>query len=106
MFENIDKKNIYILDIELKDDDVAYIPLKLLENETIILDGGGAGCELPRGTRYKITKDYTLKNTGTKKSPRIFRKWNKVDVIYSSKITAIEDGTILRDEDFNLIFNA
>lgn len=91
-------------DIELSDDMSAYIPLKLIENESVVLDGDGS--VIKRGTRYKITKDYTLKNRGTKKSPRVFRQWNKVDVSYSSKITAIGEQMIFIDEDSNIVFNA
>ncbi len=91
-------------DRDLNDDMTAYIPLKMIESEAVIL--GGDGSSIKRGTRYKITKDYTLQNRGTKSSPRIFREWNKVNVNYSSKITAIEGFTIYRDEDFNIIFNA
>lgn len=92
-------------DIELGSDFAAYIPIDMLENELIVLDGGGDGIR-NRGTRYKITKDYELINHGTVKSPKIFRVWNKVDVLYSSNINAIEGEIIFRDIDNNIILNA
>lgn len=56
------------------------------------------------GTVYKLTKDYTLVDYGTKKSPKIFRKWNKVKVVYGSNITVTEETEILRDSDGKIVF--
>ena len=56
------------------------------------------------GTVYKLTKNYTLVDYGTKKSPKIFRKWNKVKVIYGSNITVTEETEILRDSDGKIVF--
>jgi CRISPR-associated protein Cas5t len=89
-------------DIELENNYTAYIPEKLLENRAVIL-GGVAGIE-QRGTRYSINKYYEKINYGTDKSPKVFRKWNKVQVVYSSKIVAVEDESVLVDEDENIVF--
>lgn len=90
-------------DIELKQDQTAYIPVSLIESDSIELLGPEAGIK-NRGTRYKLTKDYKLVNHGTKKTPKIFRKWNKIDVIHTSGIIAVEDENILIDEDENVVF--
>ncbi len=90
-------------DIELEKNYTAYIPEKMLENKTIKLIGSPSGVE-QRGTRYNINKYYEKVNYGTEKSPKIFRRWEKVPVVYSSKISAIEDGSLLVDEDENIVF--
>lgn len=90
-------------EITLKQAQTAYVPVRLIENDSIKLLGPEAGIK-NRGTRYKLTKDYRLVNHGTKKTPKIFRKWNKVDVIHTSGIIAIEDENIFIDEDNNVVF--
>lgn len=90
-------------DIELPNDYTAYIPIEML-SENIVVDKIAGIRSI--GTRYKINKDYKLINYGTKKSPKVFRDWNKVEVLYSSRITAVEDETILIDEDNNIVFDA
>jgi len=92
-------------DIELEESIAAYIPLNLLKNESIVLEGAGLGIR-NRGTRYKITKDYKLVNYGSEKSPKIFRKWNKVDVLYARGITAVSGELIYRDTNNNIVFLA
>lgn len=86
----------------LEEDYVAYIPIKMFDNEAIILSGDDNGVG-NRGTKYKLNKNYTLENYGKN---RIFRKWNKVEVVYSSHIIASEEEKILVDEDRNIIFAA
>jgi CRISPR-associated protein Cas5t len=90
-------------DIELKQDQTAYVPVSLMKNDSIKLLGSEAGIK-NRGTRYKLTKDYRPVNYGTEKAPKMFRKWNKVDVIHTSGIIAVEDENILIDEDENIVF--
>lgn len=90
-------------DIELKQDQTAYIPVHMIKDESIKLLGAGNGIR-NRGTRYKLTKEYKLVDYGTKRNPKIFRKWNKVDVIYTSGIIAVEDELILIDEDDIVVF--
>ncbi|AEV69185.1 type I-B CRISPR-associated protein Cas5b [Acetivibrio clariflavus] len=87
--------------IELDKNYSAYIPEKMLSNDSIKISGF-AGLEC--GTRYNINKCYEKVNYGTKKNPKIFRKWEKVRVVYSSRISAIEDESILIDEDGNIVF--
>lgn len=92
-------------DIELDSDMAAYVPINLLDNESIILEGAGPGIR-NRGTRYKITKNYELVNYGTDNKPKIFRKWNKVDVLYTTGIGAVEGEVVFKDSDNNIVFKA
>ncbi|WP_432407983.1 type I-B CRISPR-associated protein Cas5b [Wukongibacter sp. M2B1] len=94
-------------DMHLEKDYTAYVPLKLITNESIILESESEGHGIrSRGTRYRLNKDYKLENFGTKKSPKVFRRWNKIDVVYTSSIIAseFEDEALLMDEDNNIIF--
>ncbi len=78
----------------------------MIKDESIVVDGGDNGIK-NRGTRYKITKDYKRINHGTANSPKMFRTWNnKVDVLYSSHITAVEDAVVLKDVDNNIVLKA
>ena len=43
-------------------------------------------------------------NKGSKRNPRIFRQWNKVDVLYASKIQVLDDVVIRLDENDNVVF--
>lgn len=90
-------------DIELDKNYTAYIPEKMLVDGTIKLIGGSSGVE-QMGTRYNINKYYEKINYGTEKSPKIFRKWEKVKVVYTSRISAIEDESVLVDDDENIVF--
>lgn len=92
-------------DFVLTQDVAAYIPLHLLENESIILEGPEFGIR-NRGTRYRITKNYELVNYGTDKRPKIFRKWNKVDVLYTTGIAAVEGEFMYKDVDNYIVFKA
>lgn len=86
----------------LDEDHVAYVPLQLINEESIILSGAGDGIR-SRGTKYKINKNYELKKYGKNK---IFRQWNKIEVLYTSNIIASEYDYILLDEDGNIVFVA
>lgn len=85
------------------DNRYAYIPIKLID-DVVKLRGDRSG--LKRGTMFKIPKNYRLENVGTTKKPNIFRKWNKIDVIYASEITAMDECDIFIDEDSNVVFMA
>ncbi len=87
-------------DISIGNDYSAYIPVNLIEKDDVQL-GKKVGVA---GTRYKLTKNYTLINCGTKRFPKIVRRWNKVDVIYGSNIKVFEDTHIELDEDGNIVF--
>ncbi|MTI48950.1 MAG: type I-B CRISPR-associated protein Cas5 [Firmicutes bacterium] len=101
-------KTVEVLEKELKEDKyleedhVAYVPIRLLKDEVILLGGSNNGVR-SRGTRYRINKDYKLKDYGRNK---IFRKWNKIDVLYTSNIIGSEYEDISIDEDSNIVFLA
>jgi len=89
--------------IELPEDYYAYIPYGLIEEDSVLLEHHMNG--IKPGTRYKLTKNYELANLGSKRAPKIFRKWSKVDVIYASA-TGLEEGTVILDEDDYIVFLA
>ena len=100
--EVIEKELTDDIDISGGEDWTAYIPLKHIEDKSVVLDGKDD--TINKGTRYKLPKNYELINYGTKGTPKIFRKWKKVDVIFSSGISAVEDEIMMLDTDDNLIF--
>lgn len=87
-------------DISLPENYSAYIPVEMLEkgDATIKKEIGVAG------TRYKLNKNYVLEDQGTKRYPKIFRKWNKVDVVYASKVHVLDEAIAKLDEDNLAIF--
>lgn len=91
-----------IEDKYLDEDLVAYVPIHLINKEAIVLSGADSGIR-NRGTRYKINKNYELKDYGKNK---VFRKWNKVEVLYTSSMIASEYEYVLLDEDGNIVFSA
>lgn len=86
-------------DIELDPDIKAYIKCSDFEDNGIILDGGVHGVSY-RGTKYKLNKNYQLQNIKNK----MIRNWDKVDVVYTSRINIVKDSNALMDEDGNPIF--
>lgn len=83
----------------------AYIPIDVIENEDIKSKNQEVGISTS-GTRYNINKDYKLENQGTKKSPKVFRIWNKKEVLYASNLVAIRKREVNIDEDNHIVFNA
>lgn len=79
----------------LLDDFNAYIPVDLIEKRVVETLGENK----VSGTRYKLNKDYKLVDSGTKRYPKIFRKWNKVDVIYGGNVRVKRKEKILLDMD-------
>lgn len=72
-----------------------YIPIEKI-NE---FDFHGNYTNIP-GTRFKLTKDYKLEEVAKNK---VFRKWNKVDVLYTSGF-GYYDVNALVDEEDNAVF--
>lgn len=89
-------------DLKLNKDYAAYIPIELIKEEKVGY-GSSEGISF-YGTRYQLTKDYTLVNIGNKKAPKLRRSWNKKDVLYASSITIFEEETILVDEENSVVF--
>lgn len=100
IFEEELEENIY-----LDEKYSAYIPLNLLEDEIINISGDG-GHTKNSGTRYKINKNYILNDVGTKRNPKIFRKWKKIEVLYSSRLSVSEEEIVFIDSDRNILFLA
>lgn len=87
--------------IPMKNNYSAYIPLKYMKNGDILtLKEKNVK---NKGTRYKLNKDYKLEEFGKGNSKKIFRKWSKIDVLYTSSIFADDEGLINIDEDNNLV---
>ncbi|MFZ3170620.1 MAG: CRISPR-associated protein Cas5 [Carboxydocellales bacterium] len=80
----------------------AYIPYEMVQKESLNLTHQIQGVAHP-GTRYKLTKNYELVNYGSEAAPKIFRRWNKVDVIHASA-TALAEETFQVDEDNVIAF--
>lgn len=99
-FEEIKMVTLTLTELERQikapEDYYAYIPYCMVEEDTVGLPHYVAG-ERP-GTRYRLPKIYELVNHGTDKAPKYFRRWQKIDVIFSSA-TALEEGTFWLDED-------
>ena len=91
-------------DLSIKNSYSAYIPIEILKGEAVKI-GSKEGVKIS-GTVYKLTKDYEIKNYGTAKSPKNFRVWNKIKVVYGSDITGLEEENVYVDEDKNLVFLA
>lgn len=89
----------------------AYIPVEMLnssegeETNSIKIKNNLNGLSVS-GTRYTITKDYTLVNTGNKKNAKFFRKWNKVKTIYATNLVALRKKRAILDEDGYIVFSA
>ncbi|MBW4829359.1 MAG: type I-B CRISPR-associated protein Cas5b [Clostridiaceae bacterium] len=72
----------------------AYVPLELMNSGSIEILG-----EIKTsGTRYKLNKDYKLVDHGTKRYPKVFRKWNKVEVIYVGNLRAKRGKKVAIDD--------
>lgn len=88
------------IQMELPNSYAAYIPIDLeseIKIKSEIKDGG---------TRYALNKNYELINVGTNKKPKLFRKWIKKEVIYSSQVRVTRKSKVLVDEDQNILFLA
>lgn len=79
----------------------AYIPLEIIDS--IKMKNSIQGIKYT-GTRYKLNKNYELINYGTEKSPKIFRRWDKKEVIYATNISFLRKNESYLDNDNYLIF--
>lgn len=84
-------------DLHLRDGFGTYIPMNKYVEDDYRLGQGIATVE-SKGTMFNITKNYILKNYGTKKNPKIFRDWEKVRVLYGSNVSFKEDSSVYFDE--------
>lgn len=84
-------------DTELRNKYSTYIPIEKYVKEDIVMGKITGFGDITKGTMYNLTKNYELVNIGNKKSPKYFRKWNKVKVIYGTHISLSEDMTVFCD---------
>ena len=105
-------RDVKIVDVEKKklekdlsngEEVFAYIPLSFVYDEKVEFGNSTSGIHVC-GTRYELTKNYELKNIGTKAKPKFIREWKKEEVLYSSNITALEDEIVPIDEDNEIVF--
>jgi len=83
----------------------AYVPVEIIDDEKIFVEGSVDTIQY-KGTMYNLTKDYVSVNYGNAKSPKFFRKWNKVKVHYVSNIVASQIREVTIDEDRYMVFLA
>lgn len=83
----------------------AYIPVVYSEKNKIKGSTLEEGIE-QRGTRYSLNKSYVFQNYGSKNQPKFVRQWDKVDVIYTSNVSAKSNSNLLIDEDEYFVFEA
>ena len=98
-----DKYNKIEEDLENGEEVFAYIPLSFVYDEKVEFGNPTSGIHVC-GTRYELTKNYELKNIGTKAKPKFIREWKKEEVLYSSNITALEEEILPIDEDNEIVF--
>lgn len=81
----------------------AYIPVSYL-NDNIEIDSiDGIAYS---GTCYRLNKNYELINYGAANSPKVFRKWETVEVIYAHNVTMKFESTFYKDEENYFVFLA
>lgn len=78
----------------------AYVPIEWVENRNVLFKNRQQGIS-DLGTRYLLTKNYELVNYGTKKNPKVFRKWNKQEVYYATYLSAPRKSQVYIDNDEN-----
>lgn len=96
----------------------AYVPLKYIyfngesyeESVYTFLDNilieDSTSSTFQSGTKMLINKDYFLENYGNSKNIKNIRLWNKVEVIYTSKIIATSEGSKCEDSTGQFVFLA
>ena len=83
----------------------AYVPVEIIDKKKVFVEGNVDTIQY-KGTMYNLTKDYVSVNYGSAKSPKFFRKWNKIKVHYVSNIVASQIREVTVDEDRYMVFLA
>ncbi|MEQ8156046.1 MAG: type I-B CRISPR-associated protein Cas5b [Clostridiaceae bacterium] len=78
-----------------------YIPIEAIN--VIKYKNAQQGVEHP-GTRFRLNKNYKLVNYGTEKSPKVFRKWEKKEVVYATNLLYMRNHEVCLDEDDYIVF--
>ncbi|WP_185510741.1 type I-B CRISPR-associated protein Cas5b [Listeria booriae] len=104
-------KVVQIREVEAEDDICldrdygAYVPSSILGKLTFTPDmHSNIGRNDMLGTRYLLTDKYELVNRGTAKAPKMYRKWSKKDVFYTTSILVSEEDEFFLDEDGKPVF--
>ena len=92
-------------DARKEEDLYAYIPLRYLEEDLVEGRNTEIGVKV-RGTKYLLNKRYYLENDAKGKEPKWIRRWERIKVLYTSKITAKPTKQLWLDEDNYMIFEA
>lgn len=87
--------------IRAREDFSAYIPINIISG--IAIKDKVQGIDVS-GTRYILNKNYELVNSGTKRSPKVFRRWKKEEVLYGTNISALRKYDVSLDEENNIVF--
>ncbi|MDP0505803.1 MAG: type I-B CRISPR-associated protein Cas5b [Fusobacterium sp. JB019] len=89
---------------EIKKNYCAYIPIKWIKSNKVYVNNNYNIKNT--GTRYLLNKNYKKIELGKNKNKKEFRKWDKVEVLYSSNVFSSEENEILLDEDNNIVLLA
>lgn len=81
----------------------AYIPMDLVDS--IMIKNRVQGVSTS-GTRYKLNKNYVSVNQGTARTPKYFRQWNKIEVLYGTNISALRKEAVYLDQDGYVVYPA
>lgn len=100
IFEAVDIVNLEQkeLDEDMKVETGFYIPAWDVQ-KLDLLQENGMGL---RGTSFKINKTYEL----VKQGKQMYRKWQRIPVIYASQFTALEGEDVLMDQNNQLVLLA
>lgn len=80
----------------------AYLPIEMIEDETVVIDAEGTGLS---GTRFTLPKVYELYNFGTKSKPKFKRNWiERKEVLYTSIFVLPRRTKIWMDEEEDAVF--
>ncbi|SHF12759.1 CRISPR-associated protein Cas5t [Marinitoga hydrogenitolerans DSM 16785] len=92
-----------ILKRSIRKDYSYYIPLNYLNG--LKFRNKLSGVKIT-GTKYILNKNYKLEKVGKGKNTKIFRNWNKVEVLYNSNISALKNHEFFIDEKEDILFLA
>jgi len=99
---NVEEKRLE-KDLSNGEENFAYIPINFIQEKLVNHGNKKSGIGI-YGTRYELTKNYTLDNIGTEDKPQMIRSWEKEEVIYSSNIKGFKRREVPVDTDNEIVF--
>ena len=99
---NVEEKRLK-KDLSNGEENFAYIPINFIQEKLVNYGNKKSGIGI-YGTRYELTKNYTLDNIGTEDKPQMIRSWEKEEVIYSSNIKGFKRREVPVDTDDEIVF--